>query len=77
MQGRIVITATEPDLEVNETLFPQHLAKTLAEPPPFKDLDVDEDGRLTLLDAYLYTTQKVAEEYLTGCFWPPSMRVAR
>jgi hypothetical protein len=65
-QGRVVITATEPDLEVNETLFPQHLAKTLAEPPPFKDLDVDEDGRLTLLDAYLYTTQKVADEYLVG-----------
>jgi hypothetical protein len=65
-QGRVVITATEPDLEVNETLFPQHLGKTLAEPPPFKDLDVDEDGRLTLLDAYLYTTQKVAEEYLAG-----------
>lgn len=65
-QGRVVITATEPDLEVNETLFPQHLVKTLAEPPPFKDLDVDEDGRLTLLDAYLYTTQKVAEEYLAG-----------
>lgn len=65
-QGRIVITATEPDFEVNETLFPQHLAKTLAEPPPFKDFDVDEDGKLTLLDAYLYTTQKVAEEYLAG-----------
>lgn len=67
-QGRIVITATEPDFEVNETLFPQHLAKTLAEPPPFKDLDADEDGRLTLLDAYLYTTQKVADEYLAGPF---------
>jgi hypothetical protein len=65
-RGRVVITATEPDFEVNETLFPQHLAKTLAEPPPFKDLDVDEDGKLTLLDAYLYTTQKVAEEYTAG-----------
>jgi hypothetical protein len=64
--GRIVMTATEPDLEVNETLFPHHLAKTLAEPPPFKELDVDEDGRPTLLDAYLYTCQKVAEEYLAG-----------
>jgi len=65
-QGRVVIAATEADLEVNETLFPQHLARTLAEPPPFKDLDVDEDGKLTLLDAYLYTTQKIAEEYTAG-----------
>lgn len=64
--GRVVITATEPDFEVNETLFPHHLARTLAEPPPFRELDVDEDGRLTLLDAYLYTTQKVAEEYQAG-----------
>jgi len=66
--GRVIITATEPDLEVNETLFPQHLAKTLAEPPSFKELDIDEDGRLTLLDAYLYTCQAVAQEYATNMF---------
>jgi hypothetical protein len=64
--GRVVITATEPDLEVNETIFPHHLAKTLAEPPPFLDLDIDADGRLTLLDAYLFTCQQVAQEYATG-----------
>jgi hypothetical protein len=66
--GRVVITATEPDLEVNETLFPQHLAKTLAEPPSFKEMDVDQDGRLTLLDAYLFTCQAVAQEYATNMF---------
>jgi len=63
MPGRVVITATEPDLEVNETLFPHHLAKTLAEPPSFEEMDLDEDGRLTLLDAYLFTCQQTAKEY--------------
>jgi hypothetical protein len=64
--GRVVITATEPDLEVNETLFPQHLAKTFAEPPAFREMDIDEDGRLTLLDAYLWTSQQTAQEYATN-----------
>lgn len=64
--GRIVITATEPDLEVNETLFPHHLSKALGEPPAFRELDLDEDGLLTLLDAYLWTCQQTAREYATN-----------
>jgi hypothetical protein len=64
--GRIVVTATEPDLEVNETLFPHHLSRTLAEPPSAKELDVDEDGSLTLLDVYLHTCRQVAQEYATN-----------
>ena len=68
--GRIVISATEPDLEVNETLFPHHLAKGLAEPPPFRDLDLDEDGVLTLLDLYLWTSQQTAQEYATNMLLP-------
>ena len=64
--NRIVITSTEADLEVNETLFPHHLAKALAEPPPFRELDLDEDGRLSLLDVYLFTCQQVAAEYAAG-----------
>jgi hypothetical protein len=64
--GRIVMTATEPDLEVNETVFPHHLAKALASPPPYLELDVDRDGRLTLLDVYLWTARETAQEYVTG-----------
>lgn len=64
--GRIVMTATEPDLEVNETLFPHHLAKALGSPPPYLELDVDRDGRLTLLDVYLWTARETAQEYVAG-----------
>ncbi len=64
--GRIVITATEPDLEVNETLYPHELAKVLAEPPPFAEFDIDGDGQPTLRDAYLLTARNVAQQYATG-----------
>ncbi len=63
--GRIVITATEPDLEVNETFFPHKLAKALGpSPPPYGELDVDRDWRLTLLDVYLWSARETAKEYL-------------
>ncbi len=63
--GRIVITATEPDLEVNETFFPHKLAKALGpSPPPYGELDVDRDWRLSLLDVYLWTARETAKEYL-------------
>ena len=64
--GRIVIAATEPDLEVNETLFPHKLAAALGGPPPTEEIDFNQDGRVTLLDVYLWTTREVAEEYATG-----------
>ncbi|HVC95070.1 MAG TPA: hypothetical protein VND64_15345 [Pirellulales bacterium] len=61
--GRIVVAATEPDLEVNETMFPHKLAKALTEPPPMAQFDVDGDGRATLLDAYLWAARETAQEY--------------
>jgi len=64
--GRIVVVATEPALEVNETLFPHQLAKALAEPPPMADFDVDGDGLPTLLDAYLWAARETAQEYATS-----------
>lgn len=65
--GRVVITATEADLEVNETLFPQKLARAIGSPPVIiNDLDVDRDGRYTLYDLYLYTARETAVEYATG-----------
>ena len=66
MPGRIVITATEPDLEVNETLFPQKLAKAIGAPPLFGDFEMDGDSHLTLLDLYLWTCRETAQEYMTG-----------
>lgn len=66
--GRVVITATEADQEVNETLFPHKLAKNLAEPPPLKELDLNEDGRATLFDLYLRTVKDTLEDYAANEF---------
>ena len=59
--GRVVITATEPDREVNETLFPMALADVLATPPP--EADRDKDGALSLLELYLAVVIDVLKRY--------------
>jgi len=64
--GRIVIAATEADREVNETIFPHKLAAVLSQPPPYLELDIDGDGRVSLLDAYLWTARETAQEYATN-----------
>jgi hypothetical protein len=65
--GRIVITATEPDLEVNETILPHKLCRALGQAPPsYGELDVDRDWRLTLLDVFLYAARETASEYQAG-----------
>jgi len=66
LPGRIVITATEPDRELNETVFAHKLAAALTEPPGFLDLDLDDDGRLSLLDLYLWTARETAQEYASN-----------
>jgi hypothetical protein len=63
--GRIVISATEADREVNETIFPHKLAAALAEPPPYLEFDQDADGRLSLLDLYLWSARATAQDYAT------------
>ena len=60
--GRVVITATEADREINATVFPHVLAGVLAEPPP--DLDADVDGAITLLDLYIAVARGVAQQYV-------------
>ena len=64
-KGRVVISATEPDLEVNETVFPLALAEVLATPPAPAELDVDHDGNLTLFDLYIAIARNVAERYVS------------
>ncbi len=59
--GRIVITATEPDLEVNETLFPLALADVLATPP--EGIDRDKDGKVSVLELYLEVVANVMKRY--------------
>ena len=62
--GRVVITATEPDRELNETLFPLALADVLAAPPP--EADRDKDGTLSLLELYLAVVIDVLQRYATA-----------
>ncbi len=66
MPGRIVITATEPDLEVNETLYPHKLARVLSGAVSYGEMEMDRDGHLSLLDLYLWIARDTAQEYVSG-----------
>ena len=60
--GRIAISATEADQEVNETLFPLALADILAAPPP--EADRDKDGALSVFELYLAVVADVTRRYV-------------
>ena len=60
--GRIVITATEADQEVNETLFPHALADVLAAPP--EGIDRDKDGKISVFELYLAVVADVMKRYV-------------
>jgi len=62
-KGRVVITATEADREVNETIFPLVLADVIAAPRPLEELDRDKNGRVTLFDLYLTVSREVLRRY--------------
>ncbi len=63
-EGRILISATEADSEVNATIFPGILAEIVSSPPPDEELDVDGDGVISVLDLYLLTARRVAQQYV-------------
>lgn len=63
-KGRVVITATEADYEVNETLAPEALAEVLNPTAETPLADVDGDGHLTLFDLYVELSRNVARRYL-------------
>ncbi len=60
--GRISISATEADQEVNETLYPLALADVLAAPPP--EADRDKDGSLSVFELYLAVVADVTRRYV-------------
>jgi hypothetical protein len=60
--GRIVITATEPDREVNETLFPLALAEVLENPP--EGIDRDKNGDISVFELYLAVVADVMRRYV-------------
>ena len=63
-EGRVVVSATEADLEVNETLFHSSFAEVLESFPAGDEHDVDNDGRYSLLDLYLSVAQHVEARYV-------------
>ncbi len=61
--NRVVITATEADWETNETEFAGEFARILSSPPAEKELDVDQDGQITLFDLYITVARDLAQSY--------------
>lgn len=59
--NRIVITATRSGSELNYTRFGEHFAKALAG----SGGDLDKDGQVSLLEAFLVASRHVAEFYQT------------
>ena len=61
--GRVIITATESDLEVNETLCPHVLADVLNS-APLAEWDLDSDKRVSLFEFYIALCRAVADRYI-------------
>lgn len=57
--GRVVITATLPSGETNETRFPQALVDTMRDP----DTDADSDGRVSVLELFRAARAEVEAFY--------------
>lgn len=61
--SRVVITATEADWETNETEFGSEFARVLSSPPQAKELDVDQDGQISLFDIYIAVARGLAQSF--------------
>lgn len=59
--NRVVITATRSGQELNFTRFGEYFAKALAAPAS----DLDKDGQVSLLEAFLMAARHTAEFYKT------------
>jgi hypothetical protein len=62
--GRVVISATEPDFETNETIFARSLAEELGKLTAADYPDEDKDGVRSLFDLYIGVTRNVAQKYV-------------
>jgi hypothetical protein len=60
-ENRIVVTATKSGYEVNYSRFGRYLAEAVTEPRA----DLDKDGQVSLLEAYLTASRRVEEYYRT------------
>jgi len=57
--GRVVITATKSEFESNDTIFGQFFVEAFKN----KAADTDKNAEVSLLEAYLYTAQRVEAWY--------------
>jgi hypothetical protein len=57
--NRVIITATKSGYEVNATRFGTYFARALADPAA----DLDKDGQVSLLEAFLMASRQVADFY--------------
>jgi hypothetical protein len=58
-RGRVVVTATRSGQEQNATRFPEHLIAALGN----READADQNGRVSVLEAFNYATRFTAEHY--------------
>lgn len=58
-RGRVVVTATRSGQEQNATRFPEHLIAALAS----RDADADQNGRVSVLEAFDFASRLTAEQY--------------
>lgn len=61
--GRIIATATSSGRETNGSVFHSAIATTFQDIERQPEFDLDEDGRVSLLDLYLTATRRVADAY--------------
>lgn len=59
--NRVIITATRSGAEQNFARFGQHLAEAITDPRA----DLDKDGQVSLLEAFLAASRRVGEYYTT------------
>jgi hypothetical protein len=57
--GRVIVTATRSGNEINATRFGGYFARAIADPAA----DLDKDGQVSLLEAYLYAARQVDQFY--------------
>lgn len=58
-RGRVIITATKTSMERNATQFGRHFTAALAQ----DGADADKDGRVSVLEAFLYAKRETARAY--------------
>jgi len=58
-RGRVIITATKTSMERNATQFGRHFTAALAQ----EGADADKDGRVSVLEAFLYAKRETARAY--------------